>query len=977
MRTLKRLMCLVLALVMVLGLGMNAFAFDLTADDFKDKADAVNTEALEVLTAIGVVVGNGNGTVTPKQTLTRQMAAVYMTKLLGVDVTGQVLPSTFPDVHNVVTWGEEYIAYCQYHDILTGYPDNTFRPDKDVTGYEFGLMLLRTLGYNVEIEKIGGDGWDIATFRCMTLPWANLTRGLDVKEYNDPITRDTAFQMMLNALVATMVHYPNGVRTRVEVAPGGTTDAYKDYRGSAPDADFYVQLCENSYPKLTLNKEDKDKFARPCTTWAYDKSPITVIPDEPNDFYRSGTFTGAKAKSYLNAISRNSKTPVIYYNGSLFAGVNFQADTAAAGSASNGLWVNETTGFAGYEISFYNTDTGWDVIVREAYLARIKSINKSTGDITLSVYEQSKANNGVSPTRYSSVTAFNFTVEAPTETTAGDDVYAALKDYAQGAYVGVYLAQNWTTYDENTPGKGDADDFILEVESLKAVPTNIKHIYDNGTKVSSWLETEEDGNYLVNNEAMWSNDALENTPTVYLPGFDNGASSSRHVKTGTATLYTIDGTVLFISQPKAAATRTDGYAYLWDTLDADPSGWKTEQGPAIHKARLIFGFNEDGTYSKAADYTEADVSYWDFVNGEEFTDIDNATGDNKPYDVDKGGILVYYQWADADSTTGAPAHYVLRLADHGTDFTTGATANTVRRRSNASLDTNKIVTNSVAQGKTLAPADPWNAQDSVFDDATRFYVVTTKTGAKGASKFETVNVYTGVRNVPTQLFGPNTEIQLVLRTDDLAMDADERTNTNVTGLIDYIVIKNPGDGSTTPDPEGTYFIVGGPYVTYHSVDVNGVQKDYYAYWAVAEDKRVTTVYVNAKINGTSPAVIARTDLEYDEDLANYSVLNISALDNTAGKEYVETAHFKTIGANVGLQDAKKGIIVIDNTTAGGQDTKTSYLIKEVPTFLYNTSTGKLTELNYTEIDENMTGYYVLETATDGTTNIAALYLTIS
>ena len=40
MRTLKRTLCLVLALVMVPGLGVNAFAFDRTADDFRDKDDA-------------------------------------------------------------------------------------------------------------------------------------------------------------------------------------------------------------------------------------------------------------------------------------------------------------------------------------------------------------------------------------------------------------------------------------------------------------------------------------------------------------------------------------------------------------------------------------------------------------------------------------------------------------------------------------------------------------------------------------------------------------------------------------------------------------------------------------------------------------------------------------------------------------------------------------------------------------------------
>ena len=74
MRTLKKALCLVLVLAMVLTLSVSAFAVDKAAD-YKDYAKVENKEAVDVLTAIGVLNGNDDGTFGPEGNFTRAQAA--------------------------------------------------------------------------------------------------------------------------------------------------------------------------------------------------------------------------------------------------------------------------------------------------------------------------------------------------------------------------------------------------------------------------------------------------------------------------------------------------------------------------------------------------------------------------------------------------------------------------------------------------------------------------------------------------------------------------------------------------------------------------------------------------------------------------------------------------------------------------------------------------------------------------------------
>ena len=81
MRTLKKTLCLVLVLAMMVGLcAMGASA--ITVNDYKDKDQIPNLEAFATLTAIGVFQGDDTGNVHPNEALKRADSQRLVTKEL-------------------------------------------------------------------------------------------------------------------------------------------------------------------------------------------------------------------------------------------------------------------------------------------------------------------------------------------------------------------------------------------------------------------------------------------------------------------------------------------------------------------------------------------------------------------------------------------------------------------------------------------------------------------------------------------------------------------------------------------------------------------------------------------------------------------------------------------------------------------------------------------------------------------------------
>lgn len=90
---------------------------------------------------LGFVTGYVNGTFKPQREVTRAEFAVMLVKALKISGSGNKV--TFKDA--VPTWAESYIAAATEHKLVFGYPDQTFRPNEQISREEMAAIVVRAL----------------------------------------------------------------------------------------------------------------------------------------------------------------------------------------------------------------------------------------------------------------------------------------------------------------------------------------------------------------------------------------------------------------------------------------------------------------------------------------------------------------------------------------------------------------------------------------------------------------------------------------------------------------------------------------------------------------------------------------------------------------------------------------------------------------------------------------------------------------
>ena len=207
MRNLKRALSLALASIMVLGLmvvGASAASFN----DFTDKDEIKNSEAVNTMVSLGVISGKSDGSYDPTGSLTRAEACTLIARMLGGGkdpILGSNIKSNFKDTQG--HWAENYIAYCANLGIIAGVGDGNFKPDDTLTGSAAAKMVLCALGYKPEFEGIGGANWELATNTLATK--IDLYNGLETLNPSATISRDDVAQLIYNGVQAQEVEYRN------------------------------------------------------------------------------------------------------------------------------------------------------------------------------------------------------------------------------------------------------------------------------------------------------------------------------------------------------------------------------------------------------------------------------------------------------------------------------------------------------------------------------------------------------------------------------------------------------------------------------------------------------------------------------------------------------------------------------------------------------------------------------------------------
>ena len=166
MRTLKKTLSLVLVVAMVLGLCVVGASAKNAVDDFTDadKIGTAYTEAVGVMTGIGVIKGMGDGTLSPTGNYTRAQAAKIITYMLIGEKAAESLVCTTAPFEDVAAnhWAAGYIAFCVEQGIIDGMSATTFEPEGQLTGFQWAKMLLCAVGFGSKGEFVGSS-WSLNT----------------------------------------------------------------------------------------------------------------------------------------------------------------------------------------------------------------------------------------------------------------------------------------------------------------------------------------------------------------------------------------------------------------------------------------------------------------------------------------------------------------------------------------------------------------------------------------------------------------------------------------------------------------------------------------------------------------------------------------------------------------------------------------------------------------------------------------------
>ena len=216
MRNLKRTLSLVMAMALIVG--MMVVSASAVSSDFNDSAEITNTEAVDVMTAIGVFEGTDKGAFNPTGILTREQAAkIVAVMLLGEEDANKLSTNstTFKDVA-ANRWSAGYIGYCVQQGILAGTGNGNFDPEGLITRQAAAAMVVRAaqlcgLDTSLSASEITQtlasypDGSLVSSYARQPFAYCCRTAILSGSELEPlrPILRCEIAQMLYNLLLQT------------------------------------------------------------------------------------------------------------------------------------------------------------------------------------------------------------------------------------------------------------------------------------------------------------------------------------------------------------------------------------------------------------------------------------------------------------------------------------------------------------------------------------------------------------------------------------------------------------------------------------------------------------------------------------------------------------------------------------------------------------------------------------------------------
>ena len=194
------------SMLIALAMMLTSLVPSFTASAAFSDVDSSNSyiEAISTLSTLQVINGYEDGSFQPEKEITRAEYTKMIVYMLGMDSFTTPI-TTFTDVPES-HWANAYIKTAFDMGIINGFDDGTFRPDAPVT-YEQALkMLVCTLGYEAYAEVAGGypNGYRA---QAEDLDLTDIVTGVG---YESNAPRAVIAQIMFNGLEVPMKGIVNG-----------------------------------------------------------------------------------------------------------------------------------------------------------------------------------------------------------------------------------------------------------------------------------------------------------------------------------------------------------------------------------------------------------------------------------------------------------------------------------------------------------------------------------------------------------------------------------------------------------------------------------------------------------------------------------------------------------------------------------------------------------------------------------------------
>ena len=228
---------------------------------FTDQADIKATDAVNMLSSLGVITGYTDGSYQPNKVVTR----AEMAKMIFVVRNNKIDDSAYQSNYSKLTdisnhWAKGYIKFCESQGIIAGKGNNKFDPDSPVTGVEAAKMLLVVAGYDTDKAGLTGSAW-----RTNTLKYAGAAGILDDVNaaLEQGLPRQYAAQMIYNTLDTNRVKWSKDSESFDDVLNGGVKETVGHaYMGLTKTTGTLVSISKDALTVDNVIAADSDSVDR-------------------------------------------------------------------------------------------------------------------------------------------------------------------------------------------------------------------------------------------------------------------------------------------------------------------------------------------------------------------------------------------------------------------------------------------------------------------------------------------------------------------------------------------------------------------------------------------------------------------------------------------------------------------------------------------------------------------------------------------